>query len=200
MVALMDKSLVTGTDLTSVMKEIILNAARRLRGFQRRQFQAEMALRYCDGKARRAEQIFGWGRDAVHTGLNELRTGIRCLEDFDARGRHNSEEANPKLLEQIHAIVEPCTHADPQLRTPLGYTRITAKAVHEQLTAHAADIAGPIPAERTVSDILNRLKYRLRRVRKSVPQKSYLPPTPSSITCRAATRASKATRKRCGSP
>ena len=54
-----------------------------------------MAIKYCRGNPRRAEQVFGWGRDAVNTGLNELRTGIRCVEDYSTRGRRKSEEQQP---------------------------------------------------------------------------------------------------------
>lgn len=188
-----------GTDLTPALKEVILLAARQLTSFRRRQFQAEMTLRYCEGKSRRAEQVFGWGRDAVSTGLGERRTGIRCLDNFTARGRHKIEEDNPELVTQIHALVEPHSQADPKFQTPLAYTRITAKAVHQHLVANAAGTTQPIPAERTVCDILNRLGYRLRRVRKTVPKKSCPPPTPSSTTCGPPTRPPKPIPKRSGS-
>ena len=29
---------------------------------------AEVAIKYCQGQPRRAEVVFGWGRDAVNTG------------------------------------------------------------------------------------------------------------------------------------
>ena len=64
----------------------LLLAATLLTGHKRRRFQAEVAVRYCGGSARRTESAFGWGRDAVRTGLNELRSGIRCVEDFFVRG------------------------------------------------------------------------------------------------------------------
>ena len=90
-------------ELTESVKETIKSAARKLTGFRRRQFQAEMAIKYCEGHARRAEEVFGWGRDAVSTGLNELRTGIRCMDGFSARGRHKTEEQHPELvLLEIH--------------------------------------------------------------------------------------------------
>src|SRR4051812_28425790 len=72
-------------ELTEPTKQTVKSAARKLTGFRRRQFQAEMAIKYCQGHPRQAEEIFGWGRDAVNTGLNELRTGIRCLDGFSAR-------------------------------------------------------------------------------------------------------------------
>lgn len=170
------------TELTEGVRETIKSAARKLTGFRRRQFQAEVALQYCQGSARQAERSFGWGREAVHTGLNELRTGIRCLDNFSDRGRHKTEEQQPALVEQIHAIVEPKSQADPKFQTPLAFTRITAKAVREQLVARASGSQQQVPAERTIHDILNRLGYRLRRVRKTQPQKKFPKPTPSSKT------------------
>lgn len=170
------------TELTDAVRETILSAARKLTGFRRRQFQAEVAEQYCQGSARRAEQVFGWGRAAVETGLNELRTGIRCLDHFSARGRHKSEQHDPALVDRIHAIVEPASQADPKFQTPLAFTRVTAKAVREQLLAEAPEASQPIPAERTIYDILNRLGYCLRRVRKTKVQKKFPKPTPSSIT------------------
>ena len=185
--------------LTESVKETIQSAARKLTGFQRRQFQAEMAIKYCRGNPRRAERVFGWGRDAVNTGLNELRTGIRCVEDYSTRGRRKSEEKSPELVEEIHALVEPQSQADPKFQTPLAYTRITAKAVHERLVANTAGDGRHVPAERTVHDILNRLGYRLRRVQKTKPQKRSLKPTPSSTTCDKSTRRPSKPRKRSAS-
>jgi hypothetical protein len=169
-------------DLTPAVIDLILGASRKLTGFRRRPFQAEIAVQYCEGKPRRAEHIFGWGRDAVRTGLGERRTGIRCLDNVTARGRHKTEVDQPALAQRIHALVEPHTQADPQLRTRLGYTRLTAAAVHHHLTATAAGTDPPVPAVRTLSDILNRLGYRLRRVRNIAPQKKCRKPTPSSTT------------------
>jgi len=65
---------------------LIRSAARRLKGHQRRLFQAEVADALCGGNPRAAETRFGWGRESVATGQHEARTGIRCVEDFPARG------------------------------------------------------------------------------------------------------------------
>lgn len=167
-------------ELTDAVRETIRSAARKLTGFRRRQFQAEVAQQYCQGSARQAERVFGWGRDAVQTGLHELRTGIRCLDHFSGRGRRKTEEKQPALVERIHAIVEPQSQADPKFQTTRAFTRVTAKAVREQLLAQANGADQPVPAERTLHEILNRLGYRLRRVRKTKPQKKFPRPTPSS--------------------
>ncbi|QDV33469.1 hypothetical protein [Tautonia plasticadhaerens] len=64
---------------------LIRSAARRLTGYQRRLFQAEVATELCVGNAHQAGRRFGWGRDTVATGLNEQRSGLRCREDFADR-------------------------------------------------------------------------------------------------------------------
>lgn len=168
-------------DLTDDARQAILLAATLLTGHKRRRFQAEMAHRYCGGSARLAETTFGWGRDAVHTGLHELRSGIRCVENFEARGRPTTEDLHPELEDHIRRLVDPHAQADPKFQTPFAYTRITAKAVRDALLA-IPELEGAVPTRQTVGDILNRLGYKLRRVLKARPQKKSPRPTPSSPT------------------
>ena len=184
-------------ELADSVRATIKSAARKLTGFARRQFQAEVANAYCGGSPRMTERVLGWGRDAVNTGLHELRTGIRCVDDFALRGRHKTEECQPELAQDIHALVAPHSQADPKFQTPLAYTRLTAKAVREQLLSQGTDRR--VPAERTMHDILNRLGYRLRRVRKAKPQKNSPRPTPSSSTCGKSTRKPRKTLRRSAS-
>ncbi len=157
-------------DSAAPTDDLLLNAATRLTGHQRRLFQAEVALALCGGSPRRAEQRFGWGRGNVATGLGELRTGIRCLEDFPARGRSRWEDRHPELAEVVRDIVEPRTHADPELKSDRRYTRLSAAEVRAELHARVGVVAD-LPGERQVREILNRMGYRLNRVRKGKPLK-----------------------------
>ena len=116
----------------------------------------------------------------MNTGLHERRTGIRCCDNFTARGRRKFEEQSPPLADEIHALVQPESQADPKFQTVFAYTRITARQVRQQLAAKTAGTDLPLPAERTLRSMLNRLGYRLRRVRKTKPQKKFPRPTPSS--------------------
>lgn len=45
--------------LTAYQVEDLRLAASKMRGAERRSFQAEMALKYCEGSARIAERVFG---------------------------------------------------------------------------------------------------------------------------------------------
>ena len=146
------------------------SGARKLTGYPRRLFQAEVATELCGGSARQAERRFGWGRDTVETGLNELRHGMRCRETFAARGRRRSEAMDPQLAADIRAIVEPHTHADPELKSARRYTTLSAAEVRAALI-NKGYRAEQLPRERTMRDILNRMNDRRKRIRKGKPLK-----------------------------
>lgn len=180
--------------LTDEICKTIKSAATKLTGFKRRAYMAEVAEEYCGGSARKAERWFGWGRDAVQLGLHERRTGIRCLDNFAARGRKKTEEKTPQLVEQIERIVEPHAQADPKFQTPFAFTRITAKAVREELLKND-ELQAVIPSRQTVGEILNRLGYRLRRVVKTRVEKRSPKPTTSSRTSRRVAKPLAKTRR-----
>src|SRR5512135_3269767 len=149
---------------------LIRSGARRLTGYQRRLFQAEVVTTLCGGSARQAERRFGWGRETVEKGLHELHHGVRCLENFAARGRQRSEAKNPHLAADIRAIVEPHTHADPELKSARRYTNLSAAEVRDGLINKGYS-KEELPSERTMRDILNRMNYRLKRIQKGKPLK-----------------------------
>jgi hypothetical protein len=146
-------------------------AARLLTGAKRRAFQAECAASFCEGNARRAETIFGWRRETVNLGLHEARSGIVCLGNFQARGGKKLESLCPQLEADIRALADAHSQADPQLKTALAYTRLSAQAVRAALVSEKGWNEAELPAARTMTSILNRLGYRLRAVAKTRPEK-----------------------------
>jgi hypothetical protein len=134
-------------------------------------FQAEVATRLCEGNPRQAERRFGWGRDTVLKGLHEASQGIRCVEDFAARGRQPSEEKDPQLAADIRAIVEPHAHADPELKSQRRYSNLSAKEVLLALKGQKGYADERLPSERAMRDILNRMNYRVKRIQKAKPLK-----------------------------
>jgi hypothetical protein len=149
---------------------LIRSGARRLTGYQRRSFQAEVVTALCGGNARQAERRFGWGRETVEKGLHERHHGVRCLENFAARGRQRSEQKDPRLAADIRALVEPHTYADPELKSSRRYTNLSAAEVRDALIKKGYDKEA-LPSERTMRDILNRMNYRLKRIQKGKPLK-----------------------------
>jgi hypothetical protein len=149
----------------------IKDAAKKLTGAKRREFQAQVSIDYLNSKAHLAERIFGWDRKTVALGLNELRSGVVCIDDFKARGNKKTEEKMPQLEIDIISLAEPESQIDPKFQTVFKYTRITAKAMREALITKRAWRHEELPCEKTISNILNRLGFRLRRVQKAKPLK-----------------------------
>lgn len=175
----------------SITDDLIRFAAHSLTGHRRRLFQAEVTARLCDGNARRAERRFGWGRANITTGQHERQRGIRCVENFAARGRPRLEDADPQLAADIRDIVEPRTQADPELKSSRCYSNISAGEVLESLQTEKGYAKDRLPAERTMRNILNRMNYRLKRIQKSKPLKK----TPETEAIFANVRAVKAEEK-----
>jgi hypothetical protein len=146
-------------------------AASHMSGATRRGFQAEMTLKYCDGNARRAEEVFGWGRQNIEVGLAEKRTGIVCLSLHAAfSGRPRWEEQYPQVAEALIDLALAHSQQDPTFRTTVSYTRLTAKTAITGLRHQGIEEAA-LPAPSTMAVILNRLGFRLRNVVKSKPLK-----------------------------
>ena len=142
---------------TQQYESLIRSAAQRLKGHERRLFQAAVANTLCGGSARAAERRFGWGRDCVETGLHESESGLRCLENLAAKGARPCEEKDPQLAADIRAIVEPHTQADPELKSARRYTNLSAKEVLQALASQKGYHDDRLPKERTLRDILKRM-------------------------------------------
>lgn len=157
--------------LSASQRDDLRLAAAQMTGAARRAFQAEMTLKYCHGRARFAETLLGWSREAVEVGLAERRTGICCLGAHAAwSGRKRWEEKYPEAAKVLCELAEAHAQQDPTFRTTLAYTRLTAKAAGEALRAHGISEV-QLPSPSTMAEVLNRMGYRLRKVLKAKPQK-----------------------------
>lgn len=147
-------------------------AASKMVGANRREFVAAMTNKYCQGKARKAERIFGWKRNTVELGLAEQRSGIRCIGAQAGRcGSKRWEQQQPQAAKTLQQIAEAHSQQDPTFKTTIAYTRLTAAQAIAELTNCGYE-AAQIPAPSTMAVILNRMGYRLRPVMKAKPQKA----------------------------
>jgi hypothetical protein len=147
-------------------------AASKLRGVERRSFQAEMTLKYCQGSARMAERVFGWGRESVEVGLAEKRTGLVCRgAQSGYGGAKRWEERQPEAAAALRELAEAHAQQDPTFQTSIAYTRLTAQEAIAQLQQQGF-LPEQLPAPSTMAVILNRMGYRLQAVVKAKPQKN----------------------------
>jgi hypothetical protein len=158
--------------MEGVADDLLIAAASRMAGIQRRLFLAEVCLKLCDGSTRQAERRFGWGRETIAKGIEEqeLNPDDPATRKSRNAGKRRSEEQNPQLAVDIRLIVEPHTHTDPELKTERRYTNLSAAEVRQALLDRGYS-EQEVPSERTMRDILNRMNYRLKRIQKGKPLK-----------------------------
>jgi hypothetical protein len=179
--------LLSGTDratelLGASQIEDLKLASSKMSGAARRYFQAAMVLKYCRGSARKAGKVFGWDREAVRLGLNELRTGLICVGAHAAFcGNDLWEEKHPEAAKALWALAESHCQQDPTFNSVLSYTRLTAAGALAGLRSQGFH-EDQLPSPSTMAEVLNRNGYRLRKVVKAKPQKKFQKRMPSSPT------------------
>lgn len=166
-------------ELTASLKGLFIDTAQQLRGSARRLFMARTVRELGPGGQNVAERELGWNRGTIRKGLHELTSGFICVDAFGRRGRKPAEAHVPHLLEDIRAIVDSQSQADPQFRSRRLYTRLSAAEVRRQLLAQKGYRDDELPTAETIGVKLNGLGYTLTRVAKTQPQKKSPRPTPS---------------------
>ena len=167
-------------ELTDVVKALLLNTVKDLKGSARRICMARTVQALGEGGQRLAEREPGWKRGTIRKGMEELKHGIVCVDAFSSRGRKRSEDHLPNLLGDITAMVDGQSQADPQFRTNRLYTRLTATQVRRQLIAQKGYTEENFPTAETIATKLNLLGYYPKKVAKSQPQKNSPRQMPSS--------------------
>jgi len=154
-------------DFTDGIKSLLKSAVAKLKGSARRRFLAETVRELGPGGQGLAERELGWNRGTIRKGMHELTAGLECKDAFCLRGRKGSEKHLPYLLDDIRDIVEPGAHVDATLRTSRLYIKLTARQVRAQLIEQKNYKEEELPKRRTINTILNKLGYRLRKVKKT---------------------------------
>ena len=152
--------------LTEEIKSTFKDAAKKLTGHKKREFIAKVIEDYCEGSARKGETVMGWNRKSIELGMHERRTGVRCVDNYGARGRYKSEEKLPNLEVDIRSIVDGQSQADPKMKSTYCYTKITARVVRQALMEKGYK---ELLSRETIGRVLNRMGYRLKKPKKQNP-------------------------------
>jgi len=136
-------------ELTPELRNFLNETRSKLKGSERREFMAHVVLLLGRGGQSRAERELGWDRKTIGKGIKELKSGIRCIDNF----------------------VEPVSQSDPTFRTTDLYSPLTAAEVHRRLVEQKNYNAEQLPTPRTISNKLNDLGFYLKKVDKCKPKK-----------------------------
>lgn len=152
--------------LDNTIKSTFKDAAKKLTGYRKREFTAKVTEDYFGGSARQAEIGLGWCRHSIQLGLHERQTGIRCEDNYQARGRRKSESESPNLGRDIQTLVDAKAQVDPKFQSTFLYARISASAVRAKLISEMGYAENQLPSRQTIGAILNRKGYRLKKLKK----------------------------------
>jgi hypothetical protein len=158
-------------EITPELKATLNETRAKLKGHDRRRFMAQIVLALGPGGQSRAQRELGWNRNVIRKGIKELKSNIHCIDNFSGRGRKPAEHHLPNLLEDIKAIVEPVSQADPTFRTDQSYCPLTAGEVKRRLVENKNYTDQEIPSERTIRRKLNKLGFKPQKVAKAKPLK-----------------------------
>ena len=158
-------------DLTPELKKFLNETRSKLKGSERRKFMAKVVLLMGRGGQFLAERELGWDRKTIIKGTKELKCGIDCIDNFSGRGRHRVEQKLPNLLDDIKKIVNPVSQCDPTFRSTELYSPLTATEVRRRLIEEKNYTHDQLPTARTISNKLNQIGLRLKKVTKCQPKK-----------------------------
>ena len=168
-------------EITPELKTTLNETRAKLKGSDRRRLMAQIVLALGPGGQSRAQRELGWNRNVIIKGLKELKSNIRCIDNYSGRGRKPAEHHLPHLLEDIKAIVEPISQVDPTFRTDQNYCPLTAGEVRRRLIEDRNYTDEELPKQRTIRTKLNELGFKPQKVAKSKPLKKTNIPMTSSI-------------------
>ena len=147
-------------------KEMYIETAKQLKGHARRLYMARVVKALGRGGQWFASQEFGWDRNTIRKGTRELETGFMCYDNYAARGRQRAEERLPQLLNDLRAIADQHSQADPKFQSRRLYLRLSAASVRQQLIEQKGYTDEQLPSAEVIRQRLNALGYSLKRVKK----------------------------------
>src|SRR5512142_687318 len=116
------------------------------------------------GGASAVTKATGISRTTLRSGIAELHQSTPELPTARMRkpgaGRPRLTESNPKLLDDLHALLEPATRGDPE--APLLWTSKSTRNLADELVAHGHEVSHD-----TVGRLLEEIGYSLQANRKT---------------------------------
>jgi transposase len=152
-------------------KEILIKVVNRLKGYEKRIYIAEIADKIGIGGQTYVAKEFNVGRDTIRKGRHELKSGIKCVDAFNARGRKNTEQSLPNLAKHICEIAELQSQTDPTFKSTRLYTRLTILEFRKQLIKEKGYLDEELPTNQTLNTLVNKLGYTMKKVQKIKPTK-----------------------------
>jgi hypothetical protein len=115
------------------LRDFFANTLKKLKGSDKRTFCAELALRIGHGGQSLVAKELCVSRKTIRKGIQEVKSGIVCLDAYNLRHRPPIEKKLPHLLEDIQSILDSQSQTYPRFKTKRLYARITVRELIKQL-------------------------------------------------------------------
>jgi len=153
-------------ELTETEKVLHQETIKELKGHAKRLYMARVAQTLGRGGPSALNRELGWSRDTISKGFKELKSGLICYDNYQARGRKRAETGLPELLNDIRAIAEQHSQTDPSFESSRLYLRLSAASVRQQLIEQKGYRDETLPSTEVIRQRLNELGYHLQAVKK----------------------------------
>ena len=140
-------------------------------GIDYREFIASVVKRLGYGGQYFAETVLDWNRGTIRKSLEELEKNDFVDRRHDNKGRGSYQSKLPDLEAAIRAIIEPCSQTDPTFLSSRIYTPLTARHVRKRLVSEFGFKCKILPSRRTLSTLLNKLGFTIKKIQKTKPLK-----------------------------
>ena len=92
----------------------------------------------------------------IRKGQREIEQGESIIDNFAGRGRKSVESRLPQLLADIETIAGEQSQTDPTFRTTRLYTRLTVRAMRQQLIVQKGYSEADLPSDEALRVRMNR--------------------------------------------
>ena len=152
-------------------KKIFVKTIKKLKCHEKRETVAELAMACGKGGQSFIAKEFKVGRDTIRKGIEEIKTGIKYIDNHNLKGRKKITDKLPRLEDDIKDIAESQSQIDPKFQSNRIYTRLTVNEFRKQLICKKGYKYTELPTNQTLNTIINRLGYNLRKIQKTKPKK-----------------------------
>lgn len=143
---------------------------KKLKGYDKRQAIAsfindtQISL-YC------AVKVFSVSFNYLKKCILELKYGHEIKCKIETRGRKSVEKKYPGLKDDIVKLIDNYAQTDPRFKTEKMYMRLTVKEIINMLVETGKYTEKTLPKKSAMAKYLNKLGYKLKKVKKSKPLK-----------------------------
>lgn len=148
-------------------KDFLEETISMLTGAQKRLTLTSMSKQCGKGDLTLVAGTFKVSRNTIRKGIRELESGVAPRDRFCDRGRLRAEAKLPDLLTDIQAVLDGQSQTDPSFKTEKLYTRLTVKAIRDQLIREKGYTDEELPTLQTINTKVNQRGYTLKKVKKA---------------------------------